>query len=172
MNRKSGLRILAAMIVAGAGLTVVAASASAGPARGPGAPISRAPRIVARPGSVMVNTKTELSGSGFLPHRRLTIWECSARGWIVPRRVCNHRNALRVRTNGSGRFKASLVALVCPLAMHVMATVAARGDVPVEPAASRFAAGFARTCYVGVPTIRGVDTVTLAGAARITVTGP
>jgi hypothetical protein len=147
------LGIIAAMIVAGGSLTVVAAAASAGPVSR--APVSRTPRIVARPASVMVNTKTELLGSGFRPHSRLTIWECSQRTWVVPLQVCNHKNAVHVRTSGAGRFRVSLVALVCPVHRRAMAP-----------------AGFSRTCYAGVPTVRGVDTVTLVGAAKFTVTGP
>jgi hypothetical protein len=151
MNAKRGLGIVAAMIVAGTSLTVVAAQASAGPA----SPISRVPKIVARPASVRVNTRTELSGSGFRPHHKLTIWECSARGWVVPQQVCNHKNAVHVTTDGAGRFRTRITVLVCPARRRMMV-----------------AAGFSRTCYVGVPAVRGVDTETLVGAAKITVTGP
>lgn len=165
MNAKRGLGIVAAMIAAGISLTVVAAQASTGPAStgpastgpastGPARPISRVPKIVARPDSVMVNAKTELSGSGFQPRHRLTILECSQRTWVVPTQVCNQKNAVRVTTDRAGRFRASMRALVCPAHRRAMA------------------AGFVRTCYVGVPAIRGVDTETLVGAAKITVTGP
>lgn len=153
MRGKRGLGIVAATIVAGASVTAAAASAAAGQPRQ--TPIARVPSIVARPASVMVNTKTELSGSGFQPRSRLLIWECSARTWVVPLQVCNHRNAVHVTTDGLGRFKVAMTALVCPARLPALA-----------------AAGFARTCYVGVPHVRGVDTVALAGAARITVTGP
>ena len=146
-----GLGIL--VIVVGASLTGVAAAA-AQPAREHAAHLDRGPRIVARPGTVTVNTRVRLSGSGFAAHRRLTIWECTARTWVVPQQVCNHRNVVDLTTNGAGRFNVSQVALVCPLRTHVMT------------------ADFARTCYVGMPTVRGIDTVALVGAARITVTGP
>jgi hypothetical protein len=136
--------LASAVLAAGVGLGAVSVAAAAAPAANHG------PNIVAKPDSVMVNKTTTLTGSGFRRHRKLTIWECSARNWIVPKQICNHRNAVTVRTNARGGFSVKFKVLVCP-------------------ATSK---GFSRHCFVGVPTPRGVDTVILVGATRITVTGP
>jgi hypothetical protein len=47
-----------------------------------------------------------------------------------------------------------------------------RGAVRVGPQVRDTRAGFERTCYIGVPSIDGVDVVKLSAAIRITVTGP
>jgi len=112
------------------------------------------PRIIASLDTVMVNASTILHGSGFRPHHKLLLWECSVRTWVVPMKACNHRNAVTVRTNAVGRFTVRFTVLVCPKPQRL---------VP---------AGFSRTCYIGEPQVQGVDTVTLIGAAKITVTGP
>jgi len=151
MNRARSLAAAAAAVLA---LGVGASTAVASAASAQVAARHAKPRIVARPDNLMVNTDTVLSGSGFAPHHRLLIWECSMKGWIVPLKVCNHPNAVRVRANADGRFTVKFKALVCP---------EPRRPVP---------AGFSRTCYVGVPTIQGVDTETLVGAAKLVVTGP
>lgn len=159
--------VATAVLVAGAGVGAVSVAASAAPSGHPVAtgvgriPARHRPKIVAKPDSVMVNNKTTLTGSGFKRHKKLTIVECSARSWVVPKQVCNHRNALTVRTSARGGFRVKFKVLVCPAASAALtATV---------PAVAR---GFSRRCFIGVPAIRGVDTEALVGATRITVTGP
>jgi len=115
---------------------------------------------VAKPDSVTVNRKTTLTGSGFKRHKKLRIWECSARSWVVPKQICNHRNAVTVRTGSRGGFTVKFKALVCPAASSSAAPTASARK------------GFSRRCFVGVPTPSGVDVVILVGATRITVTGP
>jgi hypothetical protein len=164
------LLVASAVLVAGVGVGAVSAAAAAAPGGHPVVtgigriPAKHRPKIVAKPDSVMVNTKTTLTGSGFKRHKRLRIWECSARNWVVPKQICNHRNAVTVRTNAHGGFTVKFKALVCPANSSVALTTAA-----LTPAARK---GFSRRCFVGVPTPSGVDVVILVGAARITVTGP
>ena len=150
MNRFMALA--GAVLAAGIGVGAVSAAGVAGAA---GVAAHHRPKIVAKPDSVMVNTTTTLTGSGFKRHKKLTIWECSARNWIVPQQICNHRNAVKVRTNSRGGFTVKFKALVCPAGS--------------APAAYK---GFSRHCFIGVPTPRGVDVVVLVGSTRITVTGP
>ena len=111
------------------------------------------PRITARPDSVMVRTTTVLTGTGFRPRRKLTVYECGARLWIAPQDVCTHGNVVTVRTSRHGRFRIPLQVLVCPLK-------------------SKTPARFERTCYIGVSAIDGIGVVKLSAATRITVTGP
>jgi hypothetical protein len=152
--------VASAVLVAGVGVGAVSVAAAAAPSghrvvTGVGRiPAKHRPRIVAKPDSVMVNKKTTLTGSGFRRHRKLRIWECSARSWVVPAQICNHRNAVTVRTNAHGGFAVKFKVLVCPAA------------------SSAVGRGFSRHCFVGVPTPSGVDVVILVGATRITVTGP
>jgi len=110
------------------------------------------PHIVARPNNLMVNTKTKLTGVGFPAHRTLTIKECSQTTWIVPQNPCDTTNTIHVTTDGLGRFHGTMTAQTCPAASK-------------QP-------GFAETCYIGEPVAKGIDQVTLLGAAKITVTGP
>lgn len=150
MNRV--MMLASAVLMAGAGVGAVSVTAVAGVA---GVAAQHGPKIVAKPDSVMVNRMTTLTGSGFKRHKKLRIWECSARNWVVPKQICNHRNAVTVRTNARGGFRVRFKALVCPAS----SVAAARK-------------GFSRHCFIGVPTPRGVDVVVLVGATRITVTGP
>lgn len=117
------------------------------------------PKIVAKPDKVKVNKVTTLAGSGFKPHTRLVLNECAARTWIVPKQVCNHRNAVHVRTGPHGGFQVRMKALVCPRAMQPQARVLGPESFVVH-------------CFIGVPRVAGVDTETLIGAVRISVTGP
>ncbi len=110
--------------------------------------------IVAKPDSAMVNTKIKLIGTGFKPHAKVTIWECTQRSWVVPANPCNHRNAVKVKADAHGGFQVQMKLLVCP---------APKTSAP---------AGFSRRCYVGEPTIDGVDVVALRGVTKVTVTGP
>jgi len=148
------------MLLATAGMVAalgvgVASAAGAAPSAPAAHAAKQGPTIVAKPDSVMVNRSTTLTGSGFKPHKKLTIWECSAKFWLVPQQVCNHRNAVIARTNSHGGFIVKMKVLVCPVLNSAVAP-----------------AGFSRRCFVGVPTIRGIDAVELVGAVRITVTGP
>lgn len=153
--------VASAVLVAGIGVGAVSLAAEATPGGGPVVtgvgriPDTHGPRIVAKPDSVMVNKMTTLTGSGFKRHKKLTISECSARNWVVPRQICNHRNVVTVRTSARGGFRVKFKVLVCP------AHTGGVGNM-----------GFSRHCFVGVPTPIGVDGVTLVGATRITVTGP
>jgi hypothetical protein len=110
-----------------------------------------APQIVARPDSIMVDHTTSLTGKHFPARATLTIEECSAKNWIAPESPCHSSNAVVVHTNGGGNFKATMKVLTCP--------------APSTP-------GFSQICYVGEPKGTGVDTLTLVGAGKITVTGP
>lgn len=149
MNRFRWLAVATAVLALGIGTVASASAALIGQSAH-----RHGPHIVAKPGSVMVNTSTTLTGTGFKPHRRLVIQECSLRNWVVPQRVCNHPNTVKVRTDAHGRFTVTFKALVCPKSKHV------------QPA------GFSRTCWVGVPVIQGIDTEHLLGAAKLIVTGP
>jgi hypothetical protein len=71
--------------------------------------------------------------------------ECSATNWIAPQDPCLKSNAISVTTDTTGAFS------------HRFA---------VKPCSAALVA----TCYVGSPIPTGVDTISLAGAAR--VTGP
>ena len=143
--------------LAAAAAAALALGAAVSMAVAPVASAGTQPRIVAKPDNLMVNTSTVLTGSGFQPKHKVLIQECSKKSWVVPLRVCNHPNEVRVRTNAKGGFQVKLKALVCPVSRHA---------TPALPT------GFKRTCYVGVPHIQGVDTVALEGAAKIIVTGP
>jgi hypothetical protein len=112
-----------------------------------------APKIVVVPSSIMVNTHMKVTGKNFPALAKVTIEECPRSGWIVPQNPCDTTNVLHVTTNAKGRFSHLMVAQVCP------------GGTTTSP-------GFSETCYVGEPSPRGIDTVTLVGAAQITVTGP
>lgn len=147
-----------ALGIAGASAVALAASAYMLPA-----PVAikakHHPKISARPHSVKVNKFTTLTGSGFKPRSKFVLNECSARAWVVPRQVCNHRNAVHVRTGPHGRFQVRMKVLVCPRATQPQARVLGPEDFVVH-------------CFIGTPRIAGVDTETLVGAVRISVTGP
>jgi len=112
-----------------------------------------APHIVARPSSVMVNGVTTLTGTGFAARAKLTIAECSSKNWIAPSKPCDSDNAVSVVTDAHGRFTKKLEVELCP-----------RVRTHIGPGT--------QTCYVGSPQPRGVDTITLAGAAAVKVTYP
>jgi hypothetical protein len=151
ITRLRFLAVAAAALTLSTGLLLGGALAASAQVAGH----SATPKIVARPDNLMVNTTTVLTGSGFKPKTKLTIKECSQQTWVVPLKVCNNPNTVRVTTNARGRFKVKFTALVCPESR--------RGGIP---------AGFRRKCFVGVPTIQGIDTVTLLGVAKLVVTGP
>ena len=123
-------------------VAIAGASAAAVPAR-----------IVARPRSVMVNSATRLSGTGFAPHATLALRECSSTNWIVPQSPCA-TGSETVTTDAAGSFKTTFKVSLCP-----------RRTPPPGPVTSE-------TCYIGAPKPAGIDTIELVGAARITVTYP
>jgi len=139
----------------GAALVLAVSLVGAGVISGRAVAATTVPRVIAKPNAAMVNTKSELSGSGFAARAKLTIKECSNTGWVVvAQRPCNSDNAISVVTDAHGRFNRKFKVDVCP---H---SIPASG--PVNQ----------RTCYIGNPQPRGVDTMALVGAVRITVTYP
>jgi hypothetical protein len=114
---------------------------------------STGPHIVAHPNNVMVNTATKLIGRNFTPSTTYNVKECGKTNWIAPQNPCDITNSIVVTTTGRGQFKSSFTVQTCPSGTNS------------QP-------GFSQTCYIGVPTPNGIDTITLLGAARITVTGP
>lgn len=145
MSRPLAL-ILAAAVVAGG---IVSAALVVSPA---GASTT-APKahITAKPNSIMVNDTTKLTGKNFPASKKLTIVECSQSTYVVMSNPCDTNNKITVKTNTKGQFQAVFTVHTCP------ATTAAP---PGE------------TCYIGEPEPSGVDTITLVGAATITVTVP
>jgi hypothetical protein len=116
---------------------------------------STPPRIVATPDNVMVNTKVTLTGTGFAARAKLSIMECGSRNWVVvAQHPCVSDNKISVVTDAHGRFTRKFKVELCPR------TSTGTGPVTRE------------TCYIGNPHPEGVDTMTLIGAARITVTYP
>jgi len=111
------------------------------------------PHITAQPNNVMVDTSIGLTGIRFPAHSTFTIKECSTTAWIAPQDPCSANNAVSVTTNSRGRFRASIKAGVC-----------ANGQRGKEPTSV--------ICYIGKPQPTGVDTLSLIGAARVTVTYP
>ena len=117
-----------------------------------GAVSATPPRIVAKPNNLMVNTKTTLTGTGFPAKTKLTIEECS-----------NHQ---------LGRYRKPVRQEQQDLRPHrrtrqVHAAVPSgtlRWQARPEPTS--------QICYIGDPHPEGVDTMTLLGAAKITVTYP
>jgi hypothetical protein len=148
----------AALGIVGAGSVALAASAYMLP---PPVAIKAKhhPKIVAKPNHVRVNKSATLTGSGFKPHAKLVLNECAAVAWVVPKQVCNHRNAVHVRTGPHGGFHVKMKVRLCPRGTQPQVRV-------LEPA------GFVVHCFIGVPRIGGVDTENLTGAVRISVTGP
>jgi len=136
--------VLLVTVLAVAALTAEASAVSSTP-----------PRIVAKPDNVMVNTKITLTGSGFAARAKLSIVECSSRGWVVvARHPCVADNKITVVTDAHGRFTHKFKVELCP-----------RSTTGSGPATKE-------TCYIGNPHPEGVDTISLLGAARITVTYP
>jgi hypothetical protein len=121
----------------------------------PGAAIPTAvgsPHIAAHPNMVMAKGSIKLVGTHFKPLSTFTIRECSESTWVVTQDVCVIKNSNVVTTNANGKFTASIAAYRCPVV---------RRTPPTGPS---------QTCYIGEPTVQGVDVVSLLGAASITVT--
>ena len=112
------------------------------------------PHIRARPASVMVNHPVSLRGAGFQANTAVELTECSKTNWIAPQQFCSTGNSRSVRTDHRGAFVVSFVMDLCPK------STPATGPVTE------------RTCYVGEVEPKGVDTLELVGAAKVTVTYP
>jgi len=135
--------------------TTVAVCAVSFVAVGAGAAAPTPARVVAKPNNAMVNTKIGLTGSGFPARTKLTIEECSSTGWAVAaQNPCDIDNAISPTTDAHGRFTARFKVELCPRKKT--------GPGPVTR----------ETCYIGRPQPRAGSTVSLVGAARITVTYP
>jgi hypothetical protein len=188
VRRRMTVAVVAGVALGIAGASSVALAASSASAYKLPTPVAfkarHHPRIVAKPHSVRVNKFTTLSGSGFKPHHRYVLNECSARSWTVPRQVCNHRNAVHVRTGPHGGFRVRMKLLVCPRAMQPQARVPS-GRVPsarvhsARVPSGRVPSGrvlspeaFVVRCFIGTPKFFGIDSEGLTGAVRISVTGP
>ena len=141
--RRVGL-VLAVGVVAAGVWTAEASAVSSTP-----------PRIVAKPSNVMVNTKITLTGTGFAAKAKLSIMECSNRNWVVvAQHPCVSDNKISVVTDAHGGFTRKFRVELCPR------TTTGPGPVTQE------------TCFIGNPHPEGIDTMSLIGAARITVTYP
>ena len=141
--RRFGLVLAVAALAAGAWSAEASATSST------------PPRIVAKPNNVMVNTKITLTGTGFADRAKLSIMECSNSGWVVvAQHPCVSDNKISVVTDAHGRFTRMFKVELCPR------TSTGSGPVTKE------------TCYIGNPHPEGVDTISLIGAARVTVTYP
>jgi hypothetical protein len=135
-----------------ASLTVVA-GLGAGTTTTSAATIVPAPKIVVTPSQHLAPGRVvALTGTHFAPRHRYTIEECSQTTWVVTQHVCNTTQAVHVTTNGAGGFHSKLTVELCP-------------PPPVTAAAT----SLLKICYVGAPTIQGIDVDTLLGVARITV---
>lgn len=111
------------------------------------------PKITAHPNNLMVTTFTTLTGTNFPPHTTLNLTECSSTIWPVgPPSPCDTNNTVAVVTGAAGGFTTKFRAELCP------------GGKRVGPTAVR--------CYIGAPKPSGIDTMTLVGAVKITVTYP
>jgi hypothetical protein len=136
-----------------AGLMVTVGVFAAGLVAGQAGALSATPpHIVATPNNLMVNTKTVLRGTGFPARSRLTIEECSMTNWVVTAKPCDTTNQISVLTDGHGRFTRQFKVELCG---------GKRGPEPTS-----------QICYIGEPHPEGIDTITLIGAAKVTVTYP
>lgn len=131
---------------------IVVAGLAAGSATTAAAPIVFAPKMVVTPSQHLARGEVvSLTGTHFAARHEYTIEECSRTSWVVLQHVCNQTRAVHVITNRAGGFHSQLTVELCP-------------PSPVAAAASLL-----KICYVGAPTIQGIDVDALLGAARITV---
>jgi hypothetical protein len=139
-------RVIVAPVIVIAGLVAGATTTAA-------APIALAPKIVVTPSQHLAPGQVvSVTGSHLAARHDYTIEECSRTSWVVTQHVCNTTRAVHVMTNRAGGFHSKLTVELCP-------------PPPVTAAAS----SLLKICYVGTPTIQGIDVDTLLGAARITV---
>jgi hypothetical protein len=138
-------RVIVAALIVVAGLGAGTTTATAGP-------IIFAPRIVVTPSQHLAPGQVvSLTGTHFAARHDYTIEECSRTSWVVTQHVCNTTQAVHVITNRAGGFHAKLTVELCPLPPGAAST------------------SLLKICYVGAPTIQGIDVDSLLGAARITV---
>ena len=100
----------------------------------------------------MVNTPTTLEGSGFPANEQIVLRECPKKGYgPEPQPIVKHPcdpSEMTVETNASGTFTATFEVRSCLKAEQK----------PTRPT----------KCYVGWY-IKGVDTIMLVGAVKLTV---
>jgi hypothetical protein len=101
----------------------------------------------------MVNTRTTLIGRNFTPHTTVHLVECSQTSWVVMQNPCSTGNGITVTTNAKGGFVARMKVETCPAVPPV-------------------GVGLAERCYIGVPKVSGIDTVSLVPDTAIVVTFP
>lgn len=130
-------------------IALVAALAAAAPAPAMGA---AAPKIMAKPHKLMVNTTTTLKGRGFPANTTIQLRECGRTFWLAPDYPCLESNATSVLTDAKGRFQTTFQVGLCP-----------EGEATKRPTQ--------RVCYVG-ELVAGEDTGELVGAARLLVSYP
>ena len=150
MFRPLALILVAAVVAGGIVTDALVISPAGASTAGP------TPHIVAKPNSIMVNGTTKLTGKHFPASTSVTLDECSQTTWVVMSNRCDTNNSIKVKTNAQGQFQAVFTVHTCP------ATGATGTASP----------GFSQTCYIGEPRPFGIDTITLIGAVKITVTGP
>jgi hypothetical protein len=134
------------------GIAAVAAGVLAAPSSLAQPATTTKPTITVRPSRVMVSSPTTVSGAGFPANSLLKLRECGRTFWLVPEEPCNTSNAITVKTDRYGHFKATFHVELCP-----------EGKVGKGPTE--------RTCYIGRVQF-GEDTGELQPAARISVTYP
>jgi hypothetical protein len=100
----------------------------------------------------MVNSNTNLTGSGFAARRTLTIAECSTTHWVVTTNPCQRGNRVTIVTNAQGGFVRVYGVELCD---------GKRGPYPTS-----------QVCYIGHPHPTGIDTMVLLGAVKVIVTYP
>ena len=144
------MRTLSRLAASSAALVLVIAVG--GPLAAPASAQPRRPHIAAHPNDLMVNTATQLTGTGFAPGTTLSVKECSIKNWPVMANPCQSANAITVVVYAHGRFSHSFDVTLCG---------GKHGPFPTS-----------QICYVGVPRPNGIDTMRLVGAARIIVTYP
>ncbi len=165
MNRV--IAVGAAAVLVALGIAVTATMAIASPTktlnRAPALPAAKHhAKIVARPDKAIAGQHLRLVGSGFKPSTKLVIQECSQATWVVPAEVCNRHNAVKIKTGPHGGFATKFQVRLCP---------ATRSPATQSPATrSPATAATTKRCFIGVPTIDGIDVVTLLGVTKVTVT--
>ena len=143
---RSAVATLAVAIATAVPLSVASATA--------GTPTKSPPSITVTPDNVMVNTMTQLAGRGFQRHTVVHVVECAASSWVVMTNPCDASNDVTVETNGRGSFTARFMVRTCPVAPRP------------GPGGRSF------LCFIGVPALSGIDTVSLQPGSSIVVTYP
>jgi hypothetical protein len=137
-------KVLVSIVLAAAALTAALGGSALASAT--------SPKIHARPHSVMVNTTTNLKGSGFPANTTIQLRECGNTFWLAPSYPCLEDNGVSVTTDAKGRFQTAFKVELCP-----------EGEATKKPTR--------RVCYVG-ELVTEEDSGSLVGAARLIVTYP